>query len=161
MARRHWLFKSEPDSYSFDDLLAEPDQACFWDGVRNYQARNLLRDEVKPKDRVLFYHSRAKPPHVAGVAEVIEGGTPDWTALDKKSAYYDDKATREAPRWYGVRIRAVRKLEPGVGLPALKDNPALEGMRVVQKGQRLSVQPVDKAHYDEVLRMHKRLAAGA
>ena len=150
---RYWLMKTEPDVYSFDDLLAEPDQCGGWEGVRNYQARNFMRDDMQVGDGVLFYHSRATPPHVAGVAEVSRAAYTDHTAFEQDSPYHDPKSDPAAPRWVMVDIRAVRTLERPVTLPELKANPALVEMRVTQRGQRLSVQPVDEAHFNEVLRM--------
>jgi predicted RNA-binding protein with PUA-like domain len=151
--------KSEPDAYSFDDLLAQKDQTDHWDGIRNYQARNLMR-EMKAGDGVLFYHSSTVPPHVAGVAEVVREAYPDHTSWDKKSKYFDPKSTPDTPRWFMVDIRAVRKLESPVTLEELKANPKLKKMRVVQKGQRLSVQPALKSEFDEVLRMAKQKRNG-
>ena len=150
---RYWLMKTEPDVYSFDDLLAEPGQSCCWEGVRNYQARNFMRDDMRVGDGVLFYHSRATPPHVAGVAQVVRAAYPDPTAFEPDSPYHDAKSDPAAPRWVMVDIRAQRELERPVSLPELKANPALTDMRVTQRGQRLSVQPVDEAHFLEVLRM--------
>ncbi|MCA9539305.1 MAG: EVE domain-containing protein, partial [Myxococcales bacterium] len=139
MARRHWLFKSEPDVYGFAHLLAEPDRTTLWDGVRNYQARNLLRDEVQVGDLVLFYHSQSDPPHVAGVCEVVRAGYPDPTQFDPASKYHDEKATPAAPRWFVVDVRAVAPLMRPVALAELKADPRLEGLLVIRKGQRLSV----------------------
>jgi predicted RNA-binding protein with PUA-like domain len=157
MARRYWLMKSEPEAYSFDDLLAAKNQTDHWDGIRNYQARNIMM-EMKKGDNVLFYHSSTAPPHVAGVAEVAREAYPDHTAWDKKSRYHDPKSTPENPRWYMVDVHAVRKLDAPVTLEELKANPKLKAMRVVQKGQRLSVQPALKSEFDEVLRMAREKA---
>ena len=150
---RYWLMKTEPDVYSFDDLLAEPGQCGRWEGVRNYQARNFMRDDMQVGDGVLFYHSRATPPHVAGLAEVARTAYADPTAFEPDSPYYDAKSDPAAPRWVMVDVRALRTLARPVSLPELKANPALAEMRVTQRGQRLSVQPVDEAHFREVLRM--------
>ena len=158
MGKKYWLMKSEPDVYSFDDLLAEEDQTDHWEGVRNYQARNFMWKEMSPGDAVLFYHSNCKPPHVAGVAEVASEAYPDHTAWDESSKYYDPKSPEDNPRWYMVDVRAQRKLEAPVALPELKENPALSEMKVIQRGQRLSIQPVTKAEFDEVLRMAKSKA---
>lgn len=157
MARRYWLMKSEPEAYSFDDLLATKNQTDHWDGIRNYQARNNMM-EMKKGDGVLFYHSSTTPPHVAGIAEVAREAYPDHTAWDKQSGYHDPKSTPENPRWYMVDVHADRKLEAPVTLEELKANPKLKAMRVVQKGQRLSVQPVLKPEIDEVLRMAREKA---
>ena len=147
----YWLMKSEPHVYSFEDLIN--DKTTHWDGVRNYQARNFMRDKMKIGDYVLFYHSNHKPPHVAGVAKVHKEGYPDFTAFDSESKYFDASSTPDNPRWIMVDIEAIIALENIVSLVDLKENPALEDMLVVQRGQRLSVQPVDKEHFDEVLRM--------
>ena len=155
MARRYWLMKSEPDAYSFDDLMAERGRTACWDGVRNYQARNFMMG-MKAGDAVLFYHSNAKPPHVAGVARVAREAYPDHTQYDEKSKYYDPKSPADAPRWRMVDVQGVEKLPRPVSLDELKANPRLAGMRVIQKGQRLSVQPVSKKEFDEVLRMARR-----
>ncbi len=146
--RRYWLMKSEPGTYSIDDL--EADGETSWDGVRNYQARNFMRDDMREGDRVLFYHSNASPPGVVGVAEVCRESYPDHTARDPDSGYHDPKASPEDPRWFMVDIRFVRKLPRIVPLAELKADPALDDM-VVTGRSRLSVQPVEKAHFDHVL----------
>lgn len=156
MSRRHWLFKSEPDAFGYDDLVRRPNATEAWDGVRNYQARNLLRDEVKVGDLVLFYHSRCEPPHVAGVAEVVRDGYPDPTQFDPRSKYHDPKSDRAEPRWYLVDVKAVRPLERPVSLAELKANPALSDMVVTRKGSRLSIQPVTEGEFREVLAMARR-----
>ncbi len=143
--------KSEPHVYSFEDLLN--DKTTHWDGVRNYQARNFMRDKMKIGDFVLFYHSNTKPPHVAGIAKVHKEGYPDFTAFDSENKYFDASSSPDNPRWMMVDIEAISPLNSIVSLSDLKDNPALEDMLVVQRGQRLSVQPVEKIHFDEVLRM--------
>ncbi|MFO7892727.1 MAG: EVE domain-containing protein [Longimicrobiales bacterium] len=148
--RQYWLMKSEPDVYSIDDL--EADGETMWDGVRNYQARNFMRDDMEEGDRVLFYHSNASPPGVVGVAEVVKEGYPDPTARDPDSDYYDEKATEEDPRWYMVDIAFVRKLPRMVTLHEMKDEAALEDM-VVTGRSRLSVQPVEEEHFEHVLAM--------
>jgi len=153
---RYWLMKSEPDEYSYDDLVA--DGSTYWDGVRNYQARNMLRDDIKPGDRVLYYHSRSKPPHVVGVAEVTKGGYPDPTQFDPEDPHFDPKAKAEDPRWFVVDIEPVGKLVRSVPLAALKANDALEGMLVIKRGMRLSVQPVEPHHFEAVVRMGGGLA---
>lgn len=157
MVRQYWLMKSEPEAYSFEDLMAEENRTDHWDGIRNYQARNFMM-EMRQGDAVLFYHSSTHPPHVAGIAEVAREAYPDHTSWDRKAKYYDPKSTPENPRWYMVDLRGVRKLEAPVPLEALKANPRLKGMRVVQKGQRLSVQPVLRKEFEEVQRMAKVLS---
>ena len=147
-----WLMKSEPDVYSIDDLARDGTES--WEGVRNYQARNFMR-EMAEGDLVLFYHSNAKPPGVAGVCRIRREAYPDDTQFDKKSQYYDAKSKKEDPRWSMVDVEFVEKFDEEISLQAMKDDRALEGMRVTQKGSRLSVQPVDKKHFKRVLKMAK------
>jgi predicted RNA-binding protein with PUA-like domain len=147
---RYWLMKSEPHVYPWE-LLVE-DGSTHWDGVRNYQARNLMRDEMKIGDLALFYHSNCKPPHVAGVVRVCREGYPDHTAQDPESNYFDPKATPENPRWIMVDIEPVTELDT-IELSELRANPKLEGMPLLRRGQRLSVQPVPKEHFEIVCRM--------
>ena len=146
----YWLMKSEPDVYPYSQLVA--DGSTHWDGVRNYQARNMMRDKMKLGDMVLFYHSNTKPPHVAGIARVCREGYPDHTSWDSNSKYFDEKSTPENPRWMMVDIEAIQEMEM-VSLVDIKANPALDDMPLVQRGQRLSVQPVSKEQYDEICRM--------
>jgi len=152
MGRRYWLMKSEPSSFSFNDLLNLPQKTDHWDGVRNYQARNMMQ-EMKKGDRVLFYHSSTAPPHVVGIAEIAREAYPDHSAFDVNSKYHDPKSSPGNPRWFMVDVRAIEKLLVTVPLADLKANPKLAKMLVVQRGQRLSVQPVTPAEYTEVLRM--------
>ncbi len=147
----YWLMKSEPSVYAIEDL--ERDGRAEWEGVRNYQARNLMRDEMRRGDLVLFYHSNAKPSGVAGVARVVREAYPDPTALDPTSPYHDPRATPEDPRWVQVDLGFVERFERLVPLAALKADPALEGMLVTRRGQRLSVQPVERAHFARVLEL--------
>jgi predicted RNA-binding protein with PUA-like domain len=151
MAKRCWLLKSEPDAYSIDDLAR--DGRTFWSGVRNYQARNFLKDEMRPGDRVLFYHSNAEPSGVAGVAEVVSEGYPDPTAFDRRSEYYDPRSDRTRPTWFVVDVAFVEKLPRVVPLAELKARKDLAGMLVTKRGMRLSVQPVETKHFDIVVRM--------
>lgn len=145
--------KSEPDVFSIDDLAAVDREP--WDGVRNYQARNFMRDEMAPGDLVLFYHSNAKPPGVAGVARVASASYPDPSAFDPDSKYADPKSDPDDPRWWLVEVEFVEKFAEIVSLDALKAEAdrALEGMLVVRRGQRLSVQPVEQGHFARVLQM--------
>ena len=145
---RHWLMKSEPDVYSIDDLAR--DVRTGWEGVRNYQARNLLRDEMKLGDLVLFYHSNAEPPAVAGLARVCREAYPDETALDPSSKYHDPKSKPGDDRWLKVDVEFVEKFPRPVTLETLKSDPAFEGMYVIRRGMRLSVQPVEAAHFERV-----------
>jgi predicted RNA-binding protein with PUA-like domain len=148
----YWLFKSEPGCFSFADLLAAPGRKTGWDGVRNYQARNMLRDEVHVGDRVLFYHSNADPPAIAGVAEVVEAGHPDPTALDPDAEHFDPRSRPDAPTWYQVTIRALRPIEPPLGLPALRSIPELAGMELLRKGSRLSIQRVSPSEWETIMK---------
>jgi len=152
-AKRYWLFKSEADVFSIDDLAAAKDGTTYWDGVRNYQARNLLRDEIRKGDLVLYYHSNSKPTGVAGVARVVRNAYPDPTQFDPRSEYHDPKSPPDDPRWLVVDVKFVRKLPRVIELSELKAHPALADMMVTQRGARLSVQPVTKAEYDAVLAM--------
>ncbi len=151
---KYWLFKSEPTVYSIDDLQKE--KVTYWDGVRNYQARNFLRDEIKPGDMVLFYHSNSNPKGVFGIAEVVKAGYPDFTAFEEGNIHFDPKSKRESPTWYMVDIRFVRKFETPVTLDEIKSNPLLKNMKLVQKGNRLSVMPVTKKEFDEIIKMSGR-----
>jgi predicted RNA-binding protein with PUA-like domain len=146
----HWLMKSELDVYPYSQLVE--DGRTHWDGVRNYQARNMMRDAMKEGDLVLFYHSNTKPPHVGGVAKIVREGYPDFTSWDADSNYFDEKSTPENPRWFMVDIEPITELEM-VSLESMKANPNLEGMPLLQRGQRLSVQPVTEEQFDEILRM--------
>ena len=147
----YWLFKSEPDCYSFNDLLGEPDGTTGWGGVRNFQARNFLRDSVKVGDGVLFYHSSVTPAAVVGIAEVVRAGHPDPTAFDPDEDHYDPKSDPDAPTWFQVSIKAVRPIDPPLDLPRLKTVPELAGMELLRKGSRLSVQPVSDAEWKTIL----------
>ena len=147
---KFWLMKSEPDVYSIDDLGRDGIES--WEGVRNYQARNFMRDMAKG-DLVIFYHSNAKPPGAAGVCRISREAYPDDTQFNKKSNYYDPKSKKEDPRWSMVDVEFVEKFDDVVSLQSMKDDPALEGMRVTQKGSRLSVQPVEKKHFKRVLKI--------
>ena len=146
----YWLFKSEPTAYSFSDLLAAPDQTTGWDGVRNFQARNFLRDSIKVGDGVLFYHSSADPPCIAGTAKVVKRGHPDPTAFDPKAEHFDPKSDRENPTWFQVSIKAIRPIEPPLTLPFLSSISALAGMELLRKGSRLSVQPVTEKEWKTI-----------
>ena len=151
MNRQYWLMKSEPEAYSIDDL--KKDKRTFWHGVRNYQARNFMRDTMQLGDMVLFYHSNASPSGVAGIATIVKTGHPDVTALDKKSDYYDPKSTKENPIWYLVDIGFVSKFENFVSLEEIKRTPGLENMMVIKKGARLSVQPVTKKEFEIISKL--------
>jgi predicted RNA-binding protein with PUA-like domain len=145
----HWLMKSEPDAFSIDDLKRKKREA--WDGVRNYQARNFMRDGMRPGDKVFFYHSNCAVPGIVGVAEVATDAYPDPSQFDPKSKYFDPGSSRDNPRWMLVDVKFVKKLKRTISLDELKSDPALEGMPLVRKGNRLSVMPVDAAHWKYIL----------
>ncbi len=148
-SRRYWLFKTEPESYSIDDL--QRDGSTFWDGVRNYQARNMLRDDIKPGDGVLFYHSNAEPPAVAGTASVTREGYPDHTQFEAGHRKFDPASKPDAPRWYMVDIAFDQKFAQPLTLESLRGIEALQGMELLRKGSRLSVQPVTETEWKTVL----------
>ena len=147
--KRYWLFKSEPTAYSFDDLMNDPDGWAEWDGVRNYQARNMMRDDMKVGDSILFYHSNAKPMAVVGIASVVGEGYADCHALDPDDKHYDPKATPEKPIWSMVDIKGERPLARPVTLAEIKENPKLKDMLLIRKGMRLSIQPITKEEFIE------------
>ena len=159
-AKRYWLMKSEPDVFSYDDLEKAKNQTTHWDGVRNYRARNFMRDEMAVGDGVLYYHSNADPPGVAGIAEVASASYPDATQFDPKDSHFDPKSKEEDPRWWLVDIRAVQALPKFVSLADLKAEPRLEAMGVVQRGNRLSVQPVEADEWKVVLELGGAKGAG-
>ncbi len=147
----YWLVKSEPDVFSIDDLAAAPKRTEHWDGVRNYQARNFMRDQMKRGDQVLFYHSNCDTPGVVGIAEVVREGYPDHTAFDPESRYHDPKSDPENPRWYMVDVKFKRKLKRTITLAELKARTDLGDFALVRRGNRLSVMPVAREHWDIVL----------
>ena len=149
---RYWLVKSEPDSFSFDDLLASPGRTTSWEGVRNFQARNFMRDEMKLGDLVFFYHSSTDPAAIVGIAEVARESYSDPTAFDAKSPYFDPKSKRDAPTWMTVDLRAREPLPKPLTLAELRGVKGLEKMALLQKGSRLSVQPVTKQEWEVICR---------
>ncbi|MEO1370285.1 MAG: EVE domain-containing protein [Acidobacteriota bacterium] len=149
--KKFWLMKSEPHVYGLDDL--ERDGSTLWDGVRNYQARNFMRDDMKLGDLVLYYHSNAKPPGIVGLATVSSEPYPDPTQFDESSTYYDAKSSAEEPRWILVDIAFEARFPRLVSLQELKDDDDLDGMLVTKKGQRLSIQPVERRHLERVLEL--------
>jgi predicted RNA-binding protein with PUA-like domain len=148
---RYWLMKSEPDEVSIDDALAAPGQLVPWFGVRNYQARNFMRDAMRAGDGVLFYHSSCAEPGIAGIAEVASAAYPDPTQFDSASKYFDPKATRDNPRWQLVDVRALRKTRL-LTLPELRAHPELAQMQILQRGNRLSITPVTTAEWRCIIR---------
>jgi predicted RNA-binding protein with PUA-like domain len=145
----HWLMKSEPDAFSIDDLKRKKQEP--WDGVRNYQARNFMRDGMRPGDKVFFYHSNCNPPGIVGIAEVATDAYPDPSQFDPKSKYFDPGSSRDKPRWMLVDVKFVKKLKRTITLDELKADEALAEMPLVRKGNRLSVMPVDAPHWRHIL----------
>ena len=143
---RYWLMKSEPGDCSIDDLAVLPNQTVAWYGVRNYQARNFMRDQMQVGDSVLFYHSNCAEPGIAGIAQVSSTAFPDATQFDKKSKYFDAKATQETPRWFNVEVQLVKKIAL-ISIDELRQHPELENLRTLQRGNRLSITPVDPAEW--------------
>jgi predicted RNA-binding protein with PUA-like domain len=147
----YWLMKSEPDAYSIDDL--KRDRREPWDGIRNYQARNMMRDDMKVGDKVFFYHSNCKEPGIVGIAKVASKPYPDATQFDPDSKYFDSKSDPENPRWILVDVTFVRKTQRNITLTEIKAHPGLDDMILTRKGNRLSVMPVDREHWDIILGM--------
>jgi predicted RNA-binding protein with PUA-like domain len=148
-----WLFKSEPNAFSLDDLIAMPNQTEHWDGVRNYQARNMLRDQIKNGDKVFFYHSNCKVPGIVGTAKVVRESYPDFTQFDPEDGHYDPKSQEDNPRWFMVDIKFCKQFKSVISLESLKQNPALSDMALVRKGNRLSVMPVTEVEWQAILLM--------
>jgi predicted RNA-binding protein with PUA-like domain len=153
--RQYWLLKSEPETFSFDDLWNSPNHTSHWDGVRNYQARNFMRDEMKKGDLAFFYHSGAEPA-VVGIVEIVREGYPDHTAVDPKDPHYDPKSKGGESSWSMVDVRAIEHLPRPVTLSEMRGNPELEGMPLLQKGNRLSVQKVGAAEWNAVVALSKQ-----
>jgi predicted RNA-binding protein with PUA-like domain len=150
---KYWIMKSEPDVFSFENLKSRPGAQEPWNGVRNYQARNFMRDEMQKGDLVLFYHSSCEIPGVAGLAKVVSEAYPDSTQFDKKSEYYDEKATKENPRWFLVDIAFHKDLKSHVSLEQLKQQKALAHMQLLKKGNRLSILPVSKEEFELIVKL--------
>lgn len=147
----YWLMKSEPDVFGIDHLRKRPHQTEHWDGVRNYQARNMLRDQMRVGDRVFFYHSNCAEPGIVGLARIVRAGYPDHTALNPDSKYYDPKSDPDNPRWYMVDVQFERKLKRTITLNELKAHPELADMPLVRRGSRLSIMPVTAAQWQYIL----------
>lgn len=150
---RYWLMKSEPSTYSIEDLKQEPKKVGFWDGVRNYQVRNFMRDDMKPGDLAFFYNSSCKVPGVVGVMEIVSEGMADKTALDANSDYFDPKASPDNPRWFGVKVKFVEAFDDIIPLTALRNNPVLKDMILLKKGSRLSITPVTVREWQSIMKM--------
>lgn len=155
MSKKYWLVKSEPEVFSIINLQNQKDQTTHWDGVRNYQARNYLRDEMKMGDRVLFYHSNAEPLAIVGVCEVVKEGYPDFTAFDPKDNHFDPKSKKENPTWYMVDLKLNEIFKYPITLEQIKSNKKLQNMKLIQRGNRLSVMPITKDEFKEIIRMSK------
>jgi predicted RNA-binding protein with PUA-like domain len=147
----YWLMKSEPDVYGIDHLMAASRKTDTWDGVRNYQVRNMMRDDMKKGDLAFFYHSNCKEPGIAGIMKIVREGYPDHTAFDPKEKYFDPKSDPANPRWFMVDVRFVRKLKRIITLTELKMHPELEDLPLIRRGNRLSVMPLSKQHWDFIL----------
>jgi len=149
----YWLLKSEPSTFGIDHLINRPKQTEPWNGVRNYQARNMLRDDMKVGDLAFFYHSNCTPPGIVGIVEIVKAGYPDPTAWDIHSEYFDSASSPEKPRWFMVDVRFVKKFPRMITLEEIKKNSALHDMVINRKGNRLSVTPVTKQEWESVLAM--------
>jgi predicted RNA-binding protein with PUA-like domain len=147
----YWLFKSEPDVFGIDHLMRMPRRTEHWDGVRNYQARNMMRDDMRKGDLAFFYHSNCAEPGIVGIIEVVREGYPDFTAFDPDTKYFDPKSDPDNPRWYMVDVKFKRRLKRTIALAERKEHPELEGMPLVRKGNRLSVMPVAPEHWEFIL----------
>jgi predicted RNA-binding protein with PUA-like domain len=148
---QYWLMKSEPDTFSIDDLRQRPAGTEHWDGVRNYQARNMMRDQMKRGDPVFFYHSNCAEPGIVGIMEVAREGYPDFQAFNPEDPHFDPKSTPDNPRWFMVDVRYVRHLPRTITLKELKEHPELADLALVRRGNRLSIMPVTKAQWDFIL----------
>jgi predicted RNA-binding protein with PUA-like domain len=147
----YWLMKSEPEAFSIDDLQAMPEQTEHWDGVRNYQARNMLRDEMKKGDLVFFYHSNCPQPAIVGIMQVVRGGYPDFTAFDPNSKHFDPHSDPDKPRWMMVDVQFVRTLKRPIPLSELRQYHELAGMQLLRKGNRLSITPLSEEQWAFIL----------
>ena len=147
----YWLMKSEPSVFGIEDLAARPDAAEVWDGIRNYQARNMIRDQMKRGDLAFFYHSSCAQPGIVGIMEIVREAYPDPSALDPDSKYYDPKSSPSQPRWYAVDVRLLRRLPRTITLEELKADPKLADLPLLRRGNRLSVMPVSREHWELIL----------
>ena len=152
----YWLMKSEPSAFSIDDLKSMPNRTEHWDGVRNYQARNMMRDQMKVGDQAFFYHSNCKVPGVVGLMEIVREGYPDHTAFDPDSNYFDEKSDPQKPRWFMVDVRYIRRTQRVIPLSELKAHAELENMPLVRKGNRLSIMPVSENEWQFILSLEGR-----
>lgn len=150
---KYWLMKSEPDAFSIDDLQQRPGQTEHWDGVRNYQARNMMRDQMKIGDQVFFYHSNCALPAIVGIAEVVKESYPDFTAFDPNNKHFDPKSKPDKPTWFMVDVRFVRKLRRPISLQEIKRQPQLSELALVKRGNRLSIMPVTEQQWETILEL--------
>ena len=148
---KHWLMKSEPGEFGIDDLESRPNQIEAWDGVRNYQARNMMRDTMKTGDLVFFYHSNCETPGIVGIAHIVREAYPDLTAFDPNHKHFDPSSKPDDPRWFMVDVQFVRKLKRTIALSELKNKPELEGLALIRRGNRLSVMPVEEKMWENIL----------
>lgn len=148
-----WLMKSEPYEFSIDDLASRKNQTTYWEGIRNYQARNFMRDKMNVGDKIFFYHSRAKPLAIVGTMEVASEPYPDPSQFDPNSKYFDEKATEEKPRWFLVDVKLIKKFERPVTREQVKQEESLQDMMLIKKGARLSIQPVERHEWEKVHEM--------
>ncbi len=153
MSKKYWLFKADPEDFSLADLKKSAGQTTHWDGVRNYQARNFLRDEMKSGDEVLFYHSNSEPNVIVGTCKIVKEGYPDFTQFDPKNKHYFPEAKQDNPPWFMVDIKFVKEFKKPVSLEDVKANSKLKNMRLIQRGNRLSVMPVEKDEFEEIVKM--------
>ena len=149
----YWLIKTEPTEFSIDDLEKRPDQIEHWDGVRNYQARNMLRDEMKIGDVAFFYHSNCAEPGIVGTVKIVKEGYPDHTAFDPENKHFDPKSDKENPRWYMVDVKLDKKFDRTITLSEMRLHPELDSLILLRKGNRLSVMPVDEKHFQAILNL--------
>ena len=149
----YWLIKTEPTAFSIDDLANRPNQIEHWDGVRNYQARNILRDNMKINDRAFFYHSNCDEPGIVGVVKIVRESYPDHTAFDPQEEHYDPKSLNENPRWFMVDVQFERKFHRTITLSEMRNNPHLDGLTLLRRGNRLSVMPVNEVHWEAILNL--------
>lgn len=151
----YWLMKSEPDVFGIDHLAASDQQTTHWDGIRNYQARNMMRDDMRVGDQIFFYHSNCKPPGIVGIMQVVKESYPDHTAYEPTSPYFDPKSSPDNPRWFMVDTQLVEKFQRKLSLDELRQVPALADLPLLRKGNRLSIMPVGKKEWDVILQLLK------
>jgi len=152
---KYWLMKSEGNCYPIEFLEKEKNKTTYWDGVRNYQARNYMRDEMRLGDKVIFYHSNAEPPGAAGICEIVKEAYPDFTAFDPENPHFDPKSKKDNPAWLMVDVKLVKKFPRLVSIAQMRENGKLQKMQLLQRGSRLSVMPVTKDEFEEIERMGK------